>query len=270
MIVLKITAIVLLAVLGLVIVLLLLPLRAQLSFIGEEFEYKVKYAFINIIDSGGGGIARRFMPENGKDKGKSTGKETGGAKETGSAAGKKEKPEAGKSAEKSEKEKTPDKSAKEKTTDKPEKDETGENGKTLGDKVGFLMDIWHCAKHPARRLFKGFHITQIYIDFVVADEDAYKCALNYGRISGLVYNALAQISNFFTADFKSVDIVAGFAKDKSKWDAGANVTFLPFTAVIAGIWFLVTYLFRVYLPNRRNEKKAAKTQRSSRKAECEV
>jgi sporulation protein YtfJ len=125
------------------------------------------------------------------------------------------------------------------------------------------MNIWSCAKHPLRRLLKGFHISDVYIDFLIADEDAYKCALKYGRISGTVYIMLAHLANIFTVRYKTVDINAGFAKKKSRWDAGCNIYFLPFTAVFAALWFLAVYFFRIYLPRKRKSKKICRKAENS-------
>ena len=98
----------------------------------------------------------------------------------------------------------------------------------------------------------------MYIDFIIADEDAYKCALSYGKMCAAVYNGLAQLSEIFTVRLKTVDVNAGFALDESRWDAGVKLKFRPATVVIAGIWFLVTYIFRVFIPERLRRRKARK------------
>ena len=271
MIILKIILFILLAVLGIILLILLLPASAEISFIGEKLEYRLKYAFIRIMDSQGGGLLGYL---NGRDGGENRSK-------SGDMPEKQEKaPETGKHdpAEKESKydkvgkklrnaeEKQPETlsdaqesgTAPEKKSSAAEQDKA--NKKTPGEMVGLLMDIWSSAKRPLRRLLRGFHITDIYIDFLVADEDAYNCAMKYARICTSVYNGLAQFGNLFTVRYKTVDVDCGFGQEKSRWDAGCKVYFLPVTAVITGIWFLITYIFRIYLPGKRKSKKSAEKQ----------
>ena len=113
-------------------------------------------------------------------------------------------------------------------------------------------------------IFKGFKFRNFYIDFIIANEDAYKCALSYGRYSTLIYCGLAQFSRLFTIRFKTVDIQPGFGLDKGRWDTSFSVRFRLGTAVIAGIWFIAVYLFRVMIPGKlkkRREKRTAAVQK---------
>ncbi len=251
MIVLKIILYVLLAVLGLILLILIMPISAKVSYIGGKLEYRVKYAFLGVIDSDGGGLAGRFM------KKKADGSETlDEAADSSEEEGGMDKKSAEKKKKKSDK-KNNSESESDEITDSAEGDD--EPKKTLGEKVGFIMNIWRSAKRPLKKLLKGFHIKDIYIDFLVADEDAYKCAMNYGRVCTGVYNALASFAMLFTTKYKTVDIESGFGIEKSRWDAGCKVVFLPITAVITGAWFLLTYIFRVYLPEKRKNKKECKS-----------
>ncbi len=56
----KIILWVLLAVLGIILLLLLLPVSVQLSYIDKEFSYSVKYSFFTIFGSDGEGLLSRF------------------------------------------------------------------------------------------------------------------------------------------------------------------------------------------------------------------
>ncbi|MCD8188244.1 MAG: hypothetical protein LUD57_06525 [Ruminococcus sp.] len=241
MIVIKIILFILLAVLGIILLLLLMPVRVEFSFIGDKLKYSLKYSFVNIINSDGSGIAG--------------GKSRDGKPESKGSSRKSEAPAP--EAEAAQEESKPDTEAVSGGSDSQDEAEPEEREKkTLGERVGLLMEIWGCAKHPLGKLLKGFHINDLYIDFLVAHEDAYKCALRYGKICGAVYNSIACMQNLFTVRFKTVDVECGFGKEKSRWDAGFNVRFLPVTAVIAGAWFLITYIFRLYLPEKRKNKKA--------------
>ncbi len=254
MIILKILLYILLAVFGIILLILILPVQAEASFIGGKFSYRLKYAFINIMDSDGGGLLARLS------KGKKPKKPVKGKSEDEQA------PKAEKSTVKVDKEDKPapaentdtvraetdkqESSAEAEKSEKPKK-----NKKSPGEIFELVSGIWYAAKRPLRKILKGFRFTGVYIDFLIADEDAYKCALNYGRISGILYNILAGMSMLFTVKLKTVDVECGFAQEKSRFDAAARLTFVPMTAVIAGLWFLVTYIFRVYLPQKIQTKK---------------
>ena len=66
------------------------------------------------------------------------------------------------------------------------------------------------------------------------------------------------MGRLFTLRFRTVDIQPGFGLDKGRWDTSFSVSFRLGTAVIAGLWFLVTYIFRVFIPGKRRKRKAKK------------
>ncbi len=99
----------------------------------------------------------------------------------------------------------------------------------------------------------------MYIDFIAANEDAYDCALKYGRICAVTYNGLAVLGRIFDLRIKTVDINPGFSLNKSRWDVSVSVSFRLGTLVISGIWFLMTYIFRILLPKKLKERKLKKT-----------
>lgn len=282
MIILKIILFILLAILGIILLLLVLPVHAEFSFIDEEVKYRFKYAFLTIADSEGNGLlgtktkktkkraADRPQKINADTDNNSVNDEKNEVeaeknsseniqedKQVSETAADKENKSTSKSGE--DKSKSDDSKSDSKTPKIPKLD------KTPGEMVGLLMDIWKSANRPLRKILKGFHFYDIYIDFMVADEDAYKCAIKYGRVCTLLYNSLAHFSNIFTARIKRVSVVCGFGKEKSRWDGGIKVYFQPITAVIAGLWFLITYIFKTYLPakiKKRKIKKSAEKQKT--------
>ena len=270
MIVIKIILFILLAVLGIILLVLILPVQAQFSFIGGKLNYKLKYAFVNVMDSEGGGLVPKLTKGKKKKpkKKKEDKSETDGKTEIKAEkdeikveiVGEKADEEKDKKSEETLTEEKTSAESEEKSDEKTEdkKSEKKKKKKSLGEIFELISGIWYAAKRPLRKILKGFRFTGVYIDFLIANEDAYKCALNYGRVCGVLYNVLAQMSILFTVKLKTVDVECGFAQEKSRWDAAAKLTFVPMTAVIAGIWFLITYIFRVFLPQKRQAKKQAK------------
>lgn len=269
MIILKIIGFILLAVLAVILLLLLMPLSVEFSFIGEELKYKIRYSFLNFYDSEGNGIILMLMKKKSAESDKKPDsadikpekrRKSEAADDSDEKKAVKESQSGDDAAEQMDNtEKAAADKASENTENKKNKEKDSEEKKTLGDRVDFFMKLWSCAKRPVRKIFKGFHISKVYIDFLVADEDAYKCAMRYGQVCALTYNLLAQFSQLFSVKYKTVDIQCGFGKEKSRWDGSFNIWFLPVTAVISGAWFLITYIFRVYLPGKSADKRTRKS-----------
>lgn len=272
MIILKIVLFLILILLAIIILILLMPLSIHVSYINGKLDYSIKYAFLKLMDSGGGGIAGKLKSGGNKSKKKKKNNKNEQNKKNVSENKKIEKPpEASTSDPVTEEYDDISKLPDEPEDTQPDNDEAPDTSetldkksrKTLGEIYQLVTEIWMSAKHPLRHILKGFHFSGLYIDFLVADEDAYNCALKYGKVSGTVYNTIAHMMNLFTLKFKTVDVVAGFGKEKSRWDVSFRLNFIPMTMVISGIWFLITYIFRVYLPKKRRKK-------NDENAECEV
>lgn len=283
-IILIILLVILLAVLGIILIALLMPVRIGFGFVDGKLSYSVKYGLLNIIDSNGKGIVARFLNRSKKPEKKKVDEsseeettapendalpaeeaapicdttvcaETESPEEspiqetTAETVTQAEEIDSNSTEEVSEQHDPDEEEAAPAEDDKPMK-------KTLGEKVDFILRVWRSAKKPVRRIFKGFHFKDIMIDLVIAHEDAYKCALRYGKVSGAVFNLLAFMRLVFTSKEKTVDVRAGFGMDKSRYDVSLRLWFMPMTAVISGAWFLLTYIFRIYLPDKRKLKKA--------------
>ncbi|MDE6036299.1 MAG: hypothetical protein K2G36_10365, partial [Ruminococcus sp.] len=152
-----------------------------------------------------------------------------------------------------------DEKSESKTHSEDDEEETEkENKKSITDKIEFLINIWEIAGSPLLKIFRGFHIKKLYIDFVVAGDDAFQCAVLYGTVSGMVYNLLAWLGELFTVSYKTVDINCGFDKHKSKWDVSCKISFRLYTFLFSALWFITVYLFRIYIPEKNGRKKSGK------------
>jgi len=304
LIVLKIILWIILAIVGLIVLVCILPVGGEVSYIDGKLSYKVKLWLLNIMDSDGGGVLgwlkkrkknkKPKKPKPAKDKKKESKKkkeehpaaenipqpdavqalpepaETSAPAEEVSiedlsaedAAALESIEEVPAPEETSGKKKKKKKKAPEEHyyefDDEDENEDDDEEKKSLGDKVSFLIDVWNSAKRPLRQIFKGFKFSEVYIDFLVADEDAYDCAVKYGKYSGIIYNGIRLFSGLFTVRLKTVDIRPGFGLNKGRWDAAGRLKFRLGTAVIAGVWFLITFIFRVFIPGKLRARKAKK------------
>ena len=287
MIVLKILLWILLAVLGIIILILCLPIRGAVSYIEGKLTYSAHYSVILLYNSEKKGLVPLILKWKKKRDEKKKSKEE--AANTASAAESHEEPPADTVSEPpaesppppEEKPPQPAEEVKPDTEetaqpvddifddiDEPFEEEDSKKKKkkkkkekppkTLIEKIDFVLDIVRAADRPILKIFKGVKLYGLYIDFIIANEDAYKCALNYGRISGALYNVLAWLSVLFSVKLKTIDINPGFAVDKPRWDAAGKIKFRPITAVVAGVGLLLTYLFKFLIPGMLQDIKLRK------------
>lgn len=307
MIILKILLFILLAVLGVILLVLIMPVGGEVSFIGGKLKFKVKLWIINVMDSEGGGIlgwlkkrkskkkpSKKKKPKPQKKKKSKKKKksdtppdivfDTPAAEETsvqtedtavqqstvsavpasseessGSGQAQTGFYTSGDEADEPEVEASPDEETEETDGKKKKKKKKEKEKKSLDELVDMLVDIWGSAKNPLCLIFKAFKFSDLYIDFVIANEDAYKCAINYGRLSAVTYRGIAQMSRIFTVKLKTVDIQPAFGMKKGRYDAALKLHFRAGTFVIAGLWFLITFIFRVFIPGKIRKIKAKKS-----------
>ena len=276
MIILKILLYILLGTLGLLITLLILslalPISADVSFIDGKFRYVIKFSLIPVINSDGKGILRKKNrkpapvseksedAENSEDIPDSESEENiydyeayfdyddfySGSDIDIPVVENFEEYEQENCKTDTEKSEIPTES----DDDEPEK--------SITDKIEFLVNIWDIAGRPLLKIFRGFHIKKLYIDFIVSGEDACQCAVLYGTVSGTVYNVLAWLGELFTVSYKTVDINCGYDKQKSKWDASCKIDFRLYTLLFSALWVVTVYLFRIFIPEKCGRKKSGK------------
>ena len=291
MIVLKILLWILLAVLGIIVLILFLPIRGAVSYIDNKLTYSAHYSFILLYNSDKKGLVSLILKWKKKRDAKKKAKEEAEnasldtqlhetedelpAETVSETPSEEIKPDYEKPPEVSHEDPfessdtTPadytfddidepieEEGKKKKKKKKKEKKE--KPPKTLIEKIDFVLDIVRASDRSILKILKGVKIYSLYIDFIIANEDAYKCALNYGRISGALYNLIAWMSVLFNVKLKTIDINPGFAVEKPRWDAAGKIKFRPITAVVAGIGLLITYLFRFFIPGVLQDRKLRK------------
>lgn len=99
--------------------------------------------------------------------------------------------------------------------------------------------IWNCVKKPLIKLFGGIHIDDLMIDFKIGGEDACEAAVNYGKVSAVVYNVISLVRIWFPITVKTVDINCDFDSKKSVYDAELSVKLGLGTAVavlLTALW----------------------------------
>lgn len=287
MIVLKILLWIVLVILGIILLFLIIPISAEVAYIDNKFTYKIIYGFVNLHDSEKRGIASKFVN---RFVGKKKNNDIENVEDNIDEVLMSELDEIYDNAEDGtddiiedaheDTEVTETESVEEISddteNDSEESDESRESKKEDSEgkidkfldkidkyegKIEMLLDMLRSADRPLVHLCKGFRFSRIYIDFMIADEDAYKCALNYGRISGAVYNLLGWFSTICTTGFETVDIFPDFKAKESRWDISVRFSFKFITPIVAGIYFLITYMFRFFIPQKWQERKLKKSRK---------
>lgn len=282
MIILKILLWIILAVIAVILLFLVIPVGVEIAYIDKKITYKIIYGFVSLYDSDKKGILGKFIEKRKKKKADTDDfedfddnidkafeddieevlmpepdeiynndetediPETTDDTETAETVKKESKPKEKKSTEKEHESKA---------------DKLIEKIDRYEDKIEKVLDVLRSADRPLVRICKGFRFSRIYIDFMITGEDAYKCALNYGKISGAVYNLLGWISTVCMADFRTVDVFPDFNAKENRWDVSAKLSFRLITPVVAGIQFLITYIFKFFIPQKRYEKKLKKSRK---------
>jgi hypothetical protein len=203
-------------------VIIYLPVCLEFKYIDGDLKYRVTYAFIT------------FYPKKSKKK-KSKKKSTksANAKDT-SKTDKPKKSKAVTEDSKSESESKEDTKSSEKSEIK-EKDKQKEKSKAKDGKkskdadmdfiqtIDMVLDIFKAIKVNLGKFIKSFKVTDLYVDFTVANEDAYECALNFGKLNIAVYNILAYLDNNIKVKKKSINIVPKYNSSDSKYDISFKV-----------------------------------------------
>ncbi|MBP1549766.1 MAG: DUF2953 domain-containing protein, partial [Oscillospiraceae bacterium] len=100
------------------------------------------------------------------------------------------------------------------------------------------------------------------VDFLIADEDAYKTAMNYGKINAAVYNLINFIRTFFTVTIKTVDIVCDFDSKESIYDFSTKITVKPSTILSAVFGILFGLLINIKKLIGKNKTKHASSSKA--------
>ncbi|MFA5659512.1 MAG: hypothetical protein WC900_09555 [Oscillospiraceae bacterium] len=149
---------------------------------------------------------------------------------------------------------------------KPEKQNEGSSKKSFCEKLEQFKDIWKkiklyspIAKKALKRLVKAIRIYDVDIFLAVANDDAYECAMKYGKINIIVYNVITLISLIFRVKVKRVFIESRFNSSKGDYSLKLTVKVRPSTLIAIGFCGLVNFLY-VTLKHRKELKKIKETE----------
>lgn len=136
------------------------------------------------------------------------------------------------------KEKKPKKESEEK--DSGEK--TGIIPKSAGEAISLIKDLYEPGKKSLKIIFLGIGIRDLVIDFTISDQDAYDCAIKFGKTNIVVYNTLGFLSCIFSIKKKSINIKCRFNEPESVYNYSFTVKFRPACAIHAAVGLIFAFL----------------------------
>ena len=95
-------------------------------------------------------------------------------------------------------------------------------------------------------------VTDIYVNIVVAEEDAYECAMTYAKVNILLYNILGFLQSRIKVRKKSVSTNILFNSDKSVYDISFKAKVTIGTIVVT----FVKLIINILKGSNENERKA--------------
>ena len=205
----------------------------------NKLDIKVKFLFFTIYPTK---PKKQKKKKEKKKKGKKTDESSEKTAEPAENSGETEETAGGESGD------NPDE--KEKKEKKPKK--------KLNIDIEMIMDYVESAWPPVKRLFKKIRWYDVYVDWVVASDDAAKTALQYGGICAFMYPFFEWLTTYFTAHVKEVHIEPDFSKEKQDIFIYFVLKLRLSTALACVIW-LAWRVLKTYLKYNQNSEPKAKT-----------
>lgn len=94
---------------------------------------------------------------------------------------------------------------------------------------------------PVKMLLRGVSLCRIQIDFLIADEDAARCAWLYGEVQAGVHTLLAKLSRIIKVKQKGIRIGWDYTADACRWDCKADLRVRVGPLLTAALYFWMGY-----------------------------
>lgn len=112
----------------------------------------------------------------------------------------------------------------------------------LNEVIDIIKEISKIALGIFRRLFSHIIIDNIYMDIVVAEDDAADTAIKYGYACALIFPAVNIVTNISNCKKRSINITPGFDAENSKIEViikfHIKPIFVMFNAVTAAFNYI--------------------------------
>lgn len=136
--------------------------------------------------------------------------------------------------------------------DKPESDEFSEDSDKPDDEKksgSSLMDKWNAVKvylpkvkTALKKLLKLIKIRDLEIHLTVGGEDAAAAGMNFGKINGVFYNALALICCLFSVKIKKTEIRCNYENKAFDAEGSLLIKARVLSILALAVYILINYL----------------------------
>ncbi|MEG0614503.1 MAG: hypothetical protein RR540_02005 [Oscillospiraceae bacterium] len=225
-----------------IIIFLNCPVTAEISYFNKEFSLKVKYLFLTLYP-----IKEKPPKPEKKKKVKPQKTEKAPPKVKNPPAKAENIP--------------PQEPSQEPPKIPPQSKKSNLQKEELLEKIAMVKNLLKSSKKAFHRLIKGIKISDIAVDFDVANEDAAEAAIGYGKVNMVVYNIISFLRTYFTVSIKWINISCKYNSSESKYDGSCTVKLRPATALLAGISMLAHFAVNTYKMKKQEnaEKKVPQT-----------
>lgn len=248
---------VLVIILALIIFLANIYAVIDIRYADEELHYCIRYSFLKILSSDKKTKKKKVKRKLFSDKfnrkknpGSSEGKKISEEKKFSEISENKDFPDNEKKSFKSSKNEGDFENKSSKSTSKDEK-------QSLGDKLEKAEAIIDFIKASEKHIFNligNIRFSNINIDFTVAENDAYDCALRYGIISAGIYNILGFVSSYFKTSIDKVNIGLKYNNNNSVYNFSFSLKLKLGTGISAALGILMMYLMKGRVSGKKKEK----------------
>lgn len=222
--------IVFIIVLILLIVLLWLPVYLDFKYIDGSLDCKVKYAMFtlySVTEPNKYGLNRlksikKKKTSKSKHKSKTKNKSNqSNSKPSTNSSDVKSKPKSSTSKPKSNSKATSKTKVKTKSKSKVSTDSM--DFKDLISNLDIVLDILKIIVSKLGVFIKSLKVKDLYIDFLVADEDACECALKFGKINAILYPTLSILNQYVKIKKKKISIQPKYNSNVGVYDVSFKV-----------------------------------------------
>ena len=216
--------IVFIIVLILLIVLLWLPVYLDFKYIDGSLDCKVKYAMFtlySVTESNKYGLNRLRNIKKKKTSKSKTKSNQSNSKPSTNSSDVKSKPKSSTSKPKSDSKATSKTEVKTKSKSKVSTDSM--DFEDLISNLDIVLDILKIIVSKLGVFIKSLKVKDLYIDFLVADEDACECALKFGKINAILYPTLSILNQYVKIKKKKISIQPKYNSNVGVYDVSFKV-----------------------------------------------
>lgn len=129
-----------------------------------------------------------------------------------------------------------------KTTTEKKKPKLSDKLRKLKKEAEPVIELVKSSGESIQYFLNRVSVTDIYVNIVVADEDAYQCAMTYAKVNILLYNILGFLQSRIKVRKKSITTDILFNSSQSVYDISFKAKVTIGTVVVTFIKLIINFL----------------------------